>query len=426
MIEEKLNKLECHFTWDIKKEDADLNFLEVKFTESLPFQTQHGGNVYNFLAYIKYLQGFKDKSLSYLEQAKEKSSCVVTYGNLAWLHHHMSNDEMARVYLEKLAEISGASPSPAEAELLCEVRSEKAWSLLWFSKKYFSRAKDIFQEALEKEPEDKEWNTGYAFALFLLEGLEIREDKRVPFEESSAVSQLKKAMKLDPDNAMIPVYLGLKCNKNKRNAEAWEYMREALRMAPYDLNVVIHVAKFMKKQECYDMSLGVLQKMLTKAPDSSLLHHEIANNYRWKAKQLEDIHNPQLLRLCIHHLEQGERFNPNFIYPQIELAVRYSEVKEYAKARQKFEELFARPDLNPADLQAWHRMFGDFNMYRLGSEATAVKHYKEGMALQNISTEWKNCRNKLYRVLRNNRKDVYQIRDFMNSFKKENGWVKEV
>lgn len=426
MLEDKLKKLECHFTWDLQKEDADLNYLDIKFSENLSVQTDRGGNFkqreLNFCAYIYHLRGYDNKARECLEKAKEEqndaSYNVVTYGNLAWLHYLMADQTMAKEYLEKLAQISGAFLTPAE-ELLHEVLGEKAWSFLHFSKKHYIKAKESFYEALQKEPEDKEWNTGYAFALFHLEGLEIREDKRIPFEESPAVSQLKRALKLDPDNAMIHVFLGLKCYKNKRNAEAWEHMKQALDMAPYDLSVVLSVAKFMKKEQCYDMALGVLKKMLEKAPDSSRLHHEIANNYRWKAMQLRDAHNPKLISLCIHHLEEGARLNPDFIYPQIELGVRYAEVGNYAKAKQKFQELFARPDLKAANLQAWHRMYGDFNMYHLGSEATAVKHYKEGMAMQKVSTEWRICKNRLHKVLRNTRNDVYQIREFMNSLRQK-------
>lgn len=419
MTMEKLNTYECHFTWDLKKEDADLNYLDIKFTEHLTVQIKHEGGLrqreLNFLAYIKHLQGFNDKALKYLEKAKQENSdhatCVVTYGNLAWLHHYIGGDSLVK---EKLIEIL-ESLSTSGSECLRTVQSEKSWSFLWFSKKYYDRAKESFLTVLQKEPNDKEWNTGYAFSLFHLEGQETREDRRVPFELSHAASQLKKALKLDPDNAMIYVYLGLKCYKNKKNSEAWLHMRKALDMAPFDLSVVLHVAKFMKKEQCYDMAMGVLQSMLDKAPDSSRLHHEIANNYRWKAWQIEDTHNPKLLSLCIQHLKDGARLNPDFIYPQIELALRYAEVKNYALARQKFEELIACPNLKPADIQAWHRYYGDFNMYHLGSEATAVNHYKKGLALKQISTEWKTCKNRLFKVLRNCRKDVYHIQEFINS-----------
>lgn len=420
--------MSCHFTWGLEKEDADLNFLDVKICERLAVQCEYKDNLkqreYNFLAYIKHLQGVNDEALKNLELAMkehrgDEKNVIVTYGNLAWVHSVMGNVAEAKSFVEKVKDIFRAFPTPSPTDLHREVQSEKAWSFLKFSRKYI-RAREIFFEALQKDPDDQEWNTGYAVALFRLEGLEVGEVRRVRFEESPAVLQLKKALTLDPDNAMIHVYLGLKCYKNTRNAEAWEYMRKALKMAPDNLAVVLRVAKFMKKEQCYDMALEVLLRMLRKAPDSSRLHHEIANNYRWKAMQMKDTHNPRLLRLCIQHLEKGASLNPGFIYPQLELALRYSEAKESQKAEQKFQELLALPDLKPADRQAWHRMYGDFHLYRLGSEATAVEHYKQGMMLRRVSTEWNNCKNRLKKVSQRDRRDTYQIKKFFDSLEAEN------
>ncbi|XP_016119220.1 neurofilament medium polypeptide-like, partial [Sinocyclocheilus grahami] len=300
MSEDKLKLLSCHFTWDLQKEDADLNFLEVKVRERLAVKCEYGGNLkqreFNFLAFIKHLQGFNDEAIKNLQLAKKEhpdddSNVIVTYGNLAWVHSLMGNVTEAETYTEKVNEILRAFPAPSPTELHREVQSEKAWSLLKFSRKTYIRAKESFLEALQKEPDDKEWNTGFAFSLFRLEGLKIGQYKRVRFEESPAVLQLKKALNLDLDNAMIHVYLGLKCYKNTKNVnstEAWQYMKQALTMAPDNLSVVLHVAKFMKKEQFYDKALKVLLEMLKKVPDSSRLHHEIANNYRWKAIKLLD------------------------------------------------------------------------------------------------------------------------------------------
>lgn len=93
------------------------------------------------------------------------------------------------------------------------------------------------------EPEDKEWNSGFAFSLFRQEGLVTREDQRLSYEDSLAVKQLNYVLELNPDSAMTRVYLGLKCYKNRRNAEAWGYMRKALSLAPYDLSVVLQVGR---------------------------------------------------------------------------------------------------------------------------------------------------------------------------------------
>uniref|UniRef100_A0A9J7ZUH6 Interferon-induced protein with tetratricopeptide repeats 8 n=1 Tax=Cyprinus carpio carpio TaxID=630221 RepID=A0A9J7ZUH6_CYPCA len=395
MSEDKLKLLSCHYTWDLQKEDGDLNFLEVKVRERLAVKCEYRGNLkqreFNFLAFIKHLQGFNDEALKNLQLAKKEhpdddSNVIVTYGNLAWVHSLMGNVTEAETYIEKVHEILRALPAPSPAESQREVQSEKAWSLLKFSRKTYIRAKESFLEALQKEPEDKEWNTGLAFSLFRLEGLKIGQYKRVRFEESPAVLQLKKALNLDPDN----------------------------------LSVVLHVARFMKKEQFYDKALKVLLEMLKKAPDSSRLHHELANNYRWKAMQMNDAHNPELLGLCIHHLERGTTLNPGYIYPRLELALRYAEQKQMAKAEQMFTELFALPDLKPADRQAWHRMYGDFKQYRLGSERAAVEHYKQGMMLGRVSTEWNACRNRLRKILQHDRRDTYEIRTLFHSFRTEN------
>jgi hypothetical protein len=106
----------------------------------------------------------------------------------------------------------------------------------------------------------------------------------------------------------------------------------------------------------------------------------------------------------------------------VELAVRYSELKDTSKAMEKFQELWSRSDLKPSDRQAWHRMYGDVQLYHLGSERTAVNHYKEGMRLYNISTEWSQCRRRLLKVLSFNKDrrgdDPYDIREFVDSFKR--------
>ncbi|XP_028845301.1 interferon-induced protein with tetratricopeptide repeats 8 [Denticeps clupeoides] len=420
--ESELKKLACHFNWELHKEGVDLNLLEVKFTESLLVPGQHEkkfhGCSYNFLAFVKYLQGVSDKALQILEaDLEENTNHFVTFGNLACLNHLMGNDAAARSYLQRIEGTCRALPNDSPHGLQRAVLSEKAWTLLRFSKRHYSRAKDLFYDALQKEPEDREWNTGYAFSLFRLEGLEIREDKRFPFEESPAVKQLKKALKIDPRNPMIHVYLGLKCYKNKRNSEAWEYMRKAIAMAPDDLCVVLQVAKFMKKEKAFDQALQVLKRMLQKVPNSSRLHHEIANNYRWKAVAMGEPHNPRLLHRCILHMEEGIRFNPSFVYPQVELAVRYAEMKNSEKAEKMFRALFDLPDLRPADLQACHRMYGDFHLYHLGAEATAVKHYKLGMSLGNISTEFKPCHSRLLKVLDSKRTDIFGIHEFLDAFR---------
>lgn len=73
----------------------------------------------------------------------------------------------------------------------------------------------------------------------------------------------------------------------------------------------------MKKEQHYEEALAVLMRMLPKAPNSSRLHHEIANIYRWRAAQSGNSHDQALLKRCVYHLEEGARLNPSHIYPQV-------------------------------------------------------------------------------------------------------------
>ncbi|KAJ8361530.1 hypothetical protein SKAU_G00180550 [Synaphobranchus kaupii] len=327
-LRSELEKLECHFTWGLTAKDADLNFLEVKFREvvslpedSLPQEINLKGRTYNHLAYVKHLQGCNQEALGYLGKAVEENadnakSCIVTYGNLAWVHHLMGDDREAETYLRRLEEINESFPTPPPAALHREVFGEKAWSLLKFSKYHYEEAKDCFYEALQREPDDKEWNTGYALSLFRWDGWRIMTGEKIPLSTSRSVKQLERALELDPDNGVIMVYLARVFQNNGKKLVAWNHMRKALEVSPNNLSVVLKVGKFLRNVHSYDMALDVLNKMLKIAPDSARLHHEIANNYRWKAIIGKGhLRNPELIRRSISHKKEEVRLNPSYFYP---------------------------------------------------------------------------------------------------------------
>ncbi|KAJ8248586.1 hypothetical protein GJAV_G00243580 [Gymnothorax javanicus] len=424
-----LEKLQCHFTWGLRSDETDLNFLEVKLRDLAMTLPDAGdanlkGRAYNHLAYVKHLQGFDQEALGYLAKAEGGDSgdvqrCIVTFGNLAWMHHLMGDDARAQMYLQKLGEIDNSSSTAPPAALPREAIAEKAWSLLLFSKNHYEEAKDIFYEALQREPEDKEWNTGYAFALFHWDGERIKRGEDIPFSESRSLKQLQKALSLDPGNGQIMVHLGLLHQNNGKKLQAWTYMKEALDASPNDLSVALKVGKYLRKLKEYDMSLAALKRMLKTAPNSPQLHHEIASTYRWKSfTQHGETRDRALIRRSISHTVEEVRLNPSYVYPQLELALRYAEVGEEEKSQRIFKEMFARHDLSPANQQALHRTYGDFLRNHKNSMETAVKHYMEGMKLQNISTDWDMCRKRLRKLLAKRKATTamhIEIQDFLLS-----------
>lgn len=109
---------------------------------------------------IKHLKGEDKRALECLEKAERENAhgerlCVVTYGNLAWVCHHIGDDIRADGYIQKLEELHKASATASTSVLQAsttastsvllvprEVHSEKAWSLLKFSKHHYTRYLD--------------------------------------------------------------------------------------------------------------------------------------------------------------------------------------------------------------------------------------------------------------------------------------------
>ena len=429
-----LEKLECHFTWGLRAGgDTDLNFLEVKFRDSVsvPYDSENNlrGRTYNNLAYVKHLQGFNEEALECLAKAEEinidnAKHCIVTYRNFVWLHHLMGDDPKAQTYVRKLEEINTSFLTDPAATLPREVLGEKAWFLLKFSKNHYEEAKECFYEALQREPDDKEWNMGYAIALFKLDSLRIMRGEQIPLGSSRPRKQFEKALALDTENGMIRVYLGRMYKSNSKKLEAWKYMKEALDVSPNNLSVVLKVGKFLRKVQDYDMALNALKRMLRIVPDSPRLHHEIASTYRQKSFRPDgETRDRKLILRSISHTEEEVRLNPAYLYPQMELALRYAEVHKIEKTKQIFQEMFARNDLKPVEQQALHRMYGDFQKNYMKSFSTAVTHYMEGMKLQNVSSDWQMCRKRLVNIVNNSRTKnaiYFEIEEFIFSFQGNN------
>ena len=167
LLETELQQLECHFTWELKKEDTNitdlLNRLEQR--DQLHLGGKAGvAQTNNSLAFVKYLLGFPTEALGCLQKCVEltkeyrENDCdkwlIVAYGNLAWLQYHMKCYAECESYLEKLRDIAERFPTEPASALHHEVLGEKAWALFKFSRENYERAKECFRKALELEPRD--------------------------------------------------------------------------------------------------------------------------------------------------------------------------------------------------------------------------------------------------------------------------------
>nr|XP_020668103.1 interferon-induced protein with tetratricopeptide repeats 5-like [Pogona vitticeps] len=123
---EKLQSLQCHFTWDFEIKDK-VDVMHILTT--LALRIKHTGyrnrGIYLAMrAYLQHLEGQDKEALGTLRDAEEalkeehpsdfSRQVLVTYGNYAWVYYHLSNYEMVERYLGQIREIcqSLASPQP--------------------------------------------------------------------------------------------------------------------------------------------------------------------------------------------------------------------------------------------------------------------------------------------------------------------------
>uniref|UniRef100_A0A3Q0SGL0 Uncharacterized protein n=1 Tax=Amphilophus citrinellus TaxID=61819 RepID=A0A3Q0SGL0_AMPCI len=303
----RLQQLQCHFTWDLKKDEVDLENLSTRLQAHIQLQLgQHG-------AVTRYLQDQPEEALSLLNQSEEtilewygdesERRLIVTYGDMAWLKYHTRDYTQSQSYCQRYT--TGSSTS-----LLPEVYGEKAWTYLKFSWSSLSKAIDCFRKALEVQTRDSEWNAGYAIALFRTEQVS---------EESLAMKQLRFALEISPDDAVLQSMLAVKLGSYKKYEEAEDLLNKALKTDPDNPHVSRYIGKYFRNQYRLDESIDMLERALKRADQSPFIHHQLALCYKRK-KIAEQSRKPfsnqsthrhaAYLKVLLHFNKHNSKLNP--------------------------------------------------------------------------------------------------------------------
>ncbi|KAJ8406838.1 hypothetical protein AAFF_G00297540 [Aldrovandia affinis] len=423
LLNDKLLQLECHFTWDLNKDDTDFNDLQNRLKDQIDSNDCKVGSL-NFLAFTKYLQGLLEEARKDLEKAEEhirkhkdgEKRLMVTYGNFAWVYYHMGEHAQSQTYLDKLDQVKMRFPTEPPSAIHPVVYGEKARTFLTFALKYHEKGKEYYEKALEVEPLEIEWNTGYAVALYRTEA----DTKFTSIEESPASRQLKHTLVLDPNNAHMMVLLGLKHALYKEYQKAKELVEGALELQPDNPYVTRYAAKYLRWHGSVEESIHLLKIALERTPDSVFLHHQLALSYKRKRIDLCGLSGSgsntgleatqqaarELLKLIIHHLEEAISLKPSFIYAMVELGWSYAERGDIKKAEDMFQKTFNVATAKNESLQMVNFRYAEFQQYHNRSEPLAIKHYKEGLRLNKDTVNGHKSTKKLktianYRLSRN-------------------------
>ncbi|XP_006880466.1 PREDICTED: interferon-induced protein with tetratricopeptide repeats 5 [Elephantulus edwardii] len=403
-LKASLLKLECHFTWNLLKKDIDLFDMEDTIRQQLEFLiTKSKLSLYNLLAYVKHLKGHNKDALECLQQAEEiihhdhaeeeEVHSLVTWGNYAWVYYHMSELKEAQRYVDKIENVcktvAGSSNYKLERP---DIDCEKGWALLKFGGKYYQKAKGAFEKALAAEPDNPEFNIGYAITVYRLDDYE-----REGAVKSSSLGPLRKAVSLNPDNSYIKVFLALKLQDIHAEAEGEKYIEEILDQVSASPYVLRYAAKFYRRKNSWDKALELLKKALELTPNSSFLHHQMGLCYRAQMIQIKKAtHNrprgkdkskvDELVAFAISHFKAAVEQDSMFVFAYTDLANMYAEGGQHRNAEDIFQKALLLQNITDDHKHQIHYHYGRFQEFHRKSEKSAIHHYLEALKVKERSS----------------------------------------
>ncbi|XP_041830675.1 uncharacterized protein LOC121632924 [Melanotaenia boesemani] len=409
----RLEQLQSRFTWDLKNNDLELDDLNKQLLHDMELQLGQRGAMthsYRNLAYVRYLQGQPEEALSLLIQSEQKTKecygenerrLIVMYGDLAWLKYHTGDHQQSQSYWQKVQDILVEHPTQSPTVLHPEVYGEKAWTFLKLSKSYYDRAEECFCRALELQPEDCEFNNGYAIVLY-------RTEQHVlgPHAEASpAIKQLRRALEINPDDAVLLSMLALKLLYYQKHEEADRLVERALEIGPEDTQVIRYVAVYLRKKDQLDECIDLLKKVLANGSQSAFIHHQLALCYLRKKKDL--LHNwsqgrrlerdvQQWRRLTIQHLEEAVLLKDSMSQAKAELALQHAEDYNMTRAHQLFDDVLEKMKEEFWSVhQVICRCYAEFCCYHTKQKDLAIIYYKKALEFSVDSSEKRHCIKKL-------------------------------
>ncbi|XP_051231734.1 interferon-induced protein with tetratricopeptide repeats 5-like isoform X3 [Dicentrarchus labrax] len=359
-LEAKLEALQCHFTWELNPGRSKLFRVRDKLED---IGTEEGnswlGHIYNLRGYIQYKLGFTEDAQSLFNQATEALRLtrgaeegpwlVVNYGNLAWLHHHLGEQEESQDYLSKVDALMKKYPSPSQDELHPEILAEIAWTLMKFSAKQRLLAAVYFERAIRTQTDMVEWNTSRVLAL---ESASKDPENKV---EVDILKEMEDAKKRDPENLYLAALYLEACAKKIRfdiKEEARELGREVLKRPVSSYSGNTPILRLYRKNGLKDEAIELAEEALRRHPGERFLKWSAANCYKWV---LEDRKDPALqkeidrgISLC---KEVISLYSHHSLKIKIALANMYLLLNNQDEAEKIFVELHKIKDLEEAELK---------------------------------------------------------------------------
>ncbi|XP_034353872.1 antiviral innate immune response effector IFIT1-like [Arvicanthis niloticus] len=402
LLRDCLVELRCHFTWELVIENVDMPDLEIRISETEFLDTNYSIGMHNLQAYLSHLKGQQDQALQSLKEAEALiqreqlgKRSLVTWGNCAWVHYHRGSLDETQIYLDKVKKVCKEFASPFCYRIECaEMDCEEGWALLKCGKQYYKRALDCFARALEEEPDNPEFNTGYAVVAY-----------RLDHNEGTSLEPLRKAVSLKPEDPYTKVLLALKLQDLGKADEAEIHIEEALPRISQNY-IFGYVAKFYRRKGFVEEALNFFERALQTNPLSTYLHFQIGLCHQRQLFQIKEAANmhprgkdreraDQSIHLAIRYFEKTLELKPTYEIAYVNLAEMYSEIGQLEKAEEIFQKVLSMSNLEEHMQQEIHLRYGRFQQFHVKSEQRAITHYLKGLKIEATS----HSRDKLLKAL---------------------------
>ncbi|XP_060890618.1 interferon-induced protein with tetratricopeptide repeats 1-like isoform X2 [Labrus mixtus] len=412
-----LESLQCHFTWNLDRSRPKLLRLTDKMED---FSTKKGnrwlGHIYNMWGFIQYKLGLNEEAKSLFQKAAETLNklrdadegpwLVVNYGNLAWLHHHLGDQEESQAYLSKVDALMEKYPSSSQDDLHAEIYAEKAWTLMFFGED-MNLVVDYYEKAARMQPDMVDWNTSY---VIWLKNAQNFSDPRL---DPDLLEKMRQAKERDPENLyLVALYLEQRANEG-------ENIRDEVRELAGNVSTLCCSGSGMwtllnlyTDHISVDDAIVLAEKVQKEDPDVRYLKRFVALCYRWRIvyKSSSSPEQSMMDKAIALHEELISLYPHSSLKKEIDLATIYAKSRHSkAKAEQIFQKLLKNEPAEPEDKQMLYNIYARHLYFNQNDSHGSTQYHMKAAAIPEISSFRKNS----IRILEKN-KDR-EIKEFLRN-----------
>uniref|UniRef100_A0A8C6S4R2 Uncharacterized protein n=1 Tax=Neogobius melanostomus TaxID=47308 RepID=A0A8C6S4R2_9GOBI len=395
-----LEALQCHFTWGLSSNHITLLQLREKLLDICPDESNPWrGHIYNLLGFLQTRLGHADEALNYFSSASEAlrgPELLVNYSDLAWLHHERREPDRSQEYLQRVEELSREYPTErarpterdcpterdrhAEELMLPEVLAEKAWTLMKFGSQKLVAA-ELFERALEEQPERVEWRSSQAIALM---SAHKHRPAGVPPE---VLLKVQRAHEEDPENKYLSAeYLSQRVKRGEQmKEEAAVLMSRIVESAHSSYSGLKPALRYYRLTDALDVAIVWAEEALEKHPDSRYVKRCAALCYKWRVLFKKDgASKRHLLEKGVALLKEVIKIYPcTALVKEIDLADLYGKY-DRAKAGEKYQALLQRR-LEPPGTQMLYNRYAKHLQYDLKDIPRCLEYHMKAALINHDS-----------------------------------------